>query len=171
MTPLENLTLDDLCADVTRLLQKHRLLDRQQDGRVSSAPDARTVRYYQQLGLVDSPRIVDREARYGWRQVLQLLAVKALQQMGLPLAQIQKRLIARTDAELEQVLRALAEDRNVRPKPPQTVAWREVVLEPGVRLMVEDGWSAPKDTEALARRIAATLAALSNAPQNGGTTR
>ncbi len=159
--PTDDLTLDTLCQDATRLLQKHALLDAQKDGRVTDAPDPRTVRYYQGLGLVDRPRIVDREARYGWKQVLQVLAIKALQHLGLPLGQIQNRLTGRSEAELESVLRGVTERPQPRKPAVKSVALREVVLEPGLRLLVEDGWTA-SDPETLVARFRAALTALSS---------
>ena len=69
----QDLGLQDLSREVEKLLEENRLLEAQPDGRVNAAPDARTVRYYGTLGLVDRPSIVDREARYGRRHVLQLV--------------------------------------------------------------------------------------------------
>ena len=164
--PTDDLTLDDLCQDATRLLQKNGLLDAQTDGRVSDAPDARTVRYYTTMGLVDRPRIVDREARYGWRQVLQVLTIKALQHQGRPLLQIQKLLYGRSEAELEAVLRGVTERPQPRRPAVKTVTVREVVLEPGLRLLVEDGFAA-SDADSLVARFRAAVAALS--ASNGGS--
>lgn len=157
--PNDDLTLDDLCRDASELLRKHGLLGAQADGRVTDAPDPRTVRYYATLGLVDRPRIVDREARYGWRQVLQVLAIKALQHIGLPLAQIQNRLTGRSEAELESILRGVTERPQPRKPSVKSVTLREVALEPGLRLLVEDGWT-PADTESLVSRFRTALAAL-----------
>src|SRR5204863_9327430 len=84
------------------------LLGAASDARVSAAPDARTVRYYTTLGLLDRPRIEGRQARYGERHLLQLLAIKALQALDFPLAEIQQRLYARSDAELKGLVEALA---------------------------------------------------------------
>jgi len=166
MTPLEHLTLEDLCRDATRLLAQHTLLHTQPDGRVTGAPDPRTVRYYTTLGLVDRPTIVDREARYGWRQVLQVLAIKALQHTGLPLARIQERLYARSEAELEAILRAVTERVPPVPAPVPSTLWREVVLEPGLRLSIGESWSASGDLDSLLSRIRAALAA--PPPAQGG---
>ncbi|MHC4393922.1 MAG: MerR family transcriptional regulator, partial [Planctomycetota bacterium] len=82
------------------------------DARVNARPDARTVRYYQGLGLIDRPKTRGRRARYGRRQFLQLVAIKALQSRRLPLSEIQARLYGLKDAELEQIVRAAA----VRPE-------------------------------------------------------
>jgi DNA-binding transcriptional MerR regulator len=159
------LTLDELSTEVSRLLEEKSLLEAQADGRVAAAPDARTVRYYGTLGLVDRPSIVEREARYGRRHVLQLVAVKALQARGLPLAEIQARLYGRSNSELETLLSAVSQERP-RPAGVRAVAWREVTVEPGFKLMVEDGWAPRMSPAALEERIRAALAALST-PEGG----
>ncbi len=72
------------------------------DGRVSAVPDARTVRYYQTVGLVDRPlRYEGRQAVYGFRHLLAVVAVKLLQARGLTLAQVQRALAAATPAQVE----------------------------------------------------------------------
>src|SRR5437867_10515760 len=93
-------TLEELSAEVERELGERGLLGAAPDPRVSAAPDARTVRYYTTLGLIDRPTIVGRQARYGRRHLRQLVAIKALQAGALPLAEIQQRLYGRTEAEL-----------------------------------------------------------------------
>jgi DNA-binding transcriptional MerR regulator len=159
------LTLDELSAEVGRLLEEKSLLEAQADGRVAAAPDARTVRYYGTLGLVDRPSIVEREARYGRRHVLQLVAIKALQSGGLPLAEIQARLYGRSNSELETLLNAVSQERP-RPAGVRPVRWREVTVEPGLKLMVEEGWAPRLSPAALEERIRAALAALST-PEGG----
>ncbi len=158
----DDLTLEELCERVSQLLIRNGLLNAQQDGRVSPAPEVRTIRYYATLGLIDRPRILDRQARYGRRHVAQLLAIKALQRSFLPLADIQARLYGRSTEELEAIVaslpRAKAEIRSV--------LWREVTIEPGLKLQVEHGWSGPSDPESLLERIRAALAALGET--NGG---
>ncbi len=159
------LTLEELSAEVGRLLEEKALLEAQADGRVAAAPDARTVRYYGTLGLVDRPSIVDREARYGRRHVLQLVAVKALQARGMPLAGIQEQLYGRSNSELETLLHAVSEQRP-RPQAVRPLRWREVTVEPGLKLMVEDSWATRLSPAALEERIRAALAALST-PEGG----
>lgn len=158
-----DLSLEELRERVSQMLTGCGLLDAQQDGRVSPAPDARTIRYYATLGLVDRPRIVDREARYGRRHVAQLLAIKALQRSSLPLAEIQARLYGRSTEELEAIVASLPRT----PAEVRTVLWREVTIEPGLKLQAEQGWSGPLDPESLLERIRAALAALG--PIDGGT--
>jgi DNA-binding transcriptional MerR regulator len=159
------LTLDELSLEVSRLLEEKALLEAQADGRVAAAPDARTVRYYGTLGLVDRPSIVEREARYGRRHVLQLVAVKALQARGLPLAEIQARLYGRSNSELETLLSAVQQERP-RPAGIRALRWREVTVEPGLKVMVEDGWAPRSSSAALEERIRAALAALTT-PEGG----
>jgi DNA-binding transcriptional MerR regulator len=157
--------LDELTLEAGRRLEEMGLLQAQADGRVTAAPDARTVRYYGTLGLVDRPAIVDREARYGRRHLLQLVAVKALQARGLPLAEVQARLYGSSNSELETLLQAVGQDR---PRPPavQPLRWREVTVEPGFKIQVEDGWASRLSPAALEERIRAALAALTT-PEGG----
>jgi DNA-binding transcriptional MerR regulator len=154
--------LDELSDRVARELGERGLLGAAADGRVSPAPDARTVRYYTTLGLLDRPRIEGRQARYAERHLLQLLAIKALQAFDLPLAEIQQRLYGRSDAELKALIESLASEARTSAAPAAQVPslrLREVALEPGVRLVVEEGWR-PRDPAALEARIRAALAAL-----------
>ncbi|MBI3855077.1 MAG: MerR family transcriptional regulator [Planctomycetes bacterium] len=159
------LSLEELSQEVGRLLEEKALMEAQADGRVAAAPDARTVRYYGTLGLVDRPSIVEREARYGRRHVLQLVAIKALQARGLPLAEIQARLYGRSNPELETLLQSVSQDRP-RPAAVRALRWREVTVEPGLKVMVEDGWAPRLSSAALEERIRAALAALST-PEGG----
>jgi DNA-binding transcriptional MerR regulator len=138
------------------------LLGAAPDGRVSAAPDARTVRYYTTLGLLDRPRIEGRQARYGERHLLQLLAIKALQAFDLPLAEIQQRLYGRGDAELKALVESLSAQARAKPSAaaaPPALRLREVAVEPGLRLIVEEAWR-PRDPAALEAKIRAALAAL-----------
>ncbi len=161
-----NLSLEELANEVAHLLEYYSLLGGVQDSRVSLVPDARTIRYYTTLGILDRPRMEGRQARYGKRQVLQLLSVKALQAQGLPLSDIQSRLFGLSDAELESLLVSLSQGR--QPRTEETVKpsiWMEVVIEPGVKLMVEKTWlSSGVSAEEMARKIQIALLALKNIP-------
>src|SRR2546430_4734044 len=131
--------LDELSDRVAHELGERGLHGAAADGRVSAVPDARTVRYYTTLGLLDRPTIEARQARYGERHLLQLLAIKALQAIDLPLAEIQQRLYARSDAELRALVEALTaealEHAAARKRELEVPALRlrEIALEPGVR--------------------------------------
>ncbi len=157
--------LDELSTRVAAELAERGLHGAAADGRVSAAPDARTVRYYTTLGLLDRPTIEARQARYGQRHLLQLLAIKALQAVDLPLAEIQQRLYARSDAELRGLVEALTAEAREHAAarkleaPFPALRLREIALEPGVRLIVEEGWR-PRDAAALEAKIRAALAAL-----------
>jgi DNA-binding transcriptional MerR regulator len=153
--------LEELSGRVAEELGGRGLLGAAPDARVSAAPDARTVRYYTTLGLIDRPRIEGRQAQYGDRHLLQLLAIKALQALELPLAQIQQRLYGRSDAELKALVESVAAQAKqaVQPNPLPAMRLREVAIEPGVRLMVEEGWQL-RDRAGLEGRIRAALAAL-----------
>jgi DNA-binding transcriptional MerR regulator len=152
-------TLDELVDEAKRLLDRLGVEAGDRDGRILSVPDARTVRYYTTFGLVDRPNIVDRQARYGRRQSLQLAAIKALQSQGLPLADVQKRLYARTDEELKALLETAAATLKRRPVREHSIAWREVILEPGLRLQAAEHWT-PGSADALRKRFEAALSAL-----------
>ncbi len=156
------LTLDELAGEVENTLSKKGLLEAQADGRISAAPDPRTVRYYTTLGLLDRPEIVAREARYGRRHVTQLCAIKALQAAALPLAEIQSRLYAKTDSELEALIASMSEARRRKKTEVHAVTWREVSIEPGLKILVEEGWTQRLSDAALEDRIRVALAALNN---------
>ncbi len=158
-----NLTLEELASEVAHLLDYYQLLGAVQDSRVSPVPDPRTIRYYTTLGLIDRPRMEGRLAKYGKRQVLQLLAIKALQGHGAPLSDIQSRLLGLNDRQLESLLVSLSQGRqsddgesNVK----KTRVWLEVVDEPGIKLLVDRDWISTVDTAGMAQRIQAALDAL-----------
>jgi DNA-binding transcriptional MerR regulator len=71
------------------------------NGRVTQLPDARMIRWYSTIGIVDKPSgFRGRTALYGYRHLLQLVAIKRLQAQGQPLAEIQARLTGATEATL-----------------------------------------------------------------------
>lgn len=156
------LSLEELAKQVALMLEKYRLLAVQQDARVSAVPDGRTIRYYTTLGLLDRPQMVGRQAKYGKRHVLQLLAVKALQAQALPLAEIQARLYGLSDEELETLLVSLSHqvDEGKPQGPVKPIVWCEVMLAPGVKVMIEEGRQGQVDLEALSRKIMAELEAI-----------
>src|SRR3954454_25055829 len=150
-TPSE-LSVGELVSAVQRILERAGIDDRSPDGRVTPIPDARTVRYYTTLGLVDRPRIVDREARYGPRQVLQLAAIKRLQAEGARLADIQERLYGQSDAELRALV-ATATTAVRRATSPEPVVWREVAIAPGLKILAQVGWTAGANTDELINQV------------------
>ncbi len=185
-TAATSLTLGELASEAQQLLQRHGLLGAQPDARVSAAPDARTVRYYTTLGLLDRPGYEGREARYGRRHLVQLVAIKALQAQGLSLSEVQQRLYGRSEQDLLSLAEALAAEAAAAAGTAQielpAAAFRtvhEVSLAPGLKLTAEPGWLAacgadPKSntaaTEAVLRaveeKVRAALAALARAEQS-----
>lgn len=73
--------------------------------RVRDVPDRRSVRWYVTRGLVDRPATSGRNALYGRRHLLQLVAIKRLQAQGRSLAEIQAELTGATDRTLDQLAR------------------------------------------------------------------
>ncbi len=93
-------SLGGLAAHATSLCARLRV--HPGDERVRIAPDERTLRYYQSVGLLDRPLRYDgRVAIYGYRHLVQAVAVKALQGEGLSLAQIQAALAGISTERLE----------------------------------------------------------------------
>ncbi|MFT3880313.1 MAG: helix-turn-helix domain-containing protein [Gemmatales bacterium] len=96
------MTFSDLCSAVVLALATDYTgtgSDRSRD-----VPDARTVRYYTTLGLLDRPAsFKGRTAYYGRKHLLQLVAIKRLQAKGLTLAQIQAQLVGMKPSQLEQL--------------------------------------------------------------------
>src|ERR1700730_10562045 len=100
-------TLDELGARVALALAVG--YDGQASKRVRDVPDRRTIRYYTTLGLIDRPaEMRGRTALYGRLHLLHLVSIKRLQAAGLSLAEVQARLLGRTDAELAEVARLSA---------------------------------------------------------------
>jgi hypothetical protein len=95
-------TLDELVRRVGRALVATDV--RAPNARVTELPDARAIRWYATIGLVDRPSGTrGRSALYGPRHLLQLVAVKRLQARGHTLAEIQTRLAGATDTDLRRV--------------------------------------------------------------------
>jgi DNA-binding transcriptional MerR regulator len=134
-------SLVELSQAVESLLAKENLLKTNQDKRVSSIPDARTIRYYRSLHLLDRPKIIKRQAFYEERHLLQVLAIKALQGLSMPLSEIQARLYGRTNDELISILTAISGERAKGLNEIRLIRWREVTLEEGLKLLAEEKWN------------------------------
>lgn len=97
-------SLDELTARVAHALASDGV--RAPNGRVRELPDARAIRWYTTIGLVDRPLVGPRRSsRYTDRHLLQLVAVKRLQAAGLSLAEIQAELVGATETALRAVAR------------------------------------------------------------------
>ncbi len=154
------MTIEELCTETERELARLGLADAQSDGRVTAAPDIRAVRYYTTLGLLHRPRIAGRQAVYDAGHVRRLVAIKALQLEGLPLAKIQERLFGRSETELDALIAAVTTNGQAKENAVKPTVWREFVLSPGLKLMAEADWSPPADAAELDRIIRAAVAAL-----------
>ncbi len=133
------LTLEALADATARLLRQLRL--RPDEGRVAEAADARGIRYYQTIGVVDRPlRYEGRRAVYGYRHLIQLLCVKKLQQEGHPLQLIQQGLAGRTTESLEQALAASTAPAATSCEEPETGRSGRLVaaqVAPGVTVTID----------------------------------
>jgi DNA-binding transcriptional MerR regulator len=94
-------TIEDLVGRANEVFQKHGLVA--PNGRVRELVSPRLVRLYTTLGLIDRPVLRGRTGFYGIRHLMQLVAIKRLQSEGWSLAEIQNRLLALSDEELEQI--------------------------------------------------------------------
>lgn len=75
----------------------------QTSGRVRDVPDARTIRYYTTIGVLDRPlEMRGRTAYYGRRHLLQIVAVKRLQARGMSLVDIQKNIAGADNSSLKR---------------------------------------------------------------------
>jgi DNA-binding transcriptional MerR regulator len=94
--------IDELAGVVARALGTAGY-DGQPSRRVRGVPDLRTIRYYTTLGILDGPlEMQGRTAYYGWRHLLQLVAIKRLQAAGCSLVAIQQRLSGADNRRLSQ---------------------------------------------------------------------
>ncbi len=85
--------------------ESQRFVDDGESRRVQWKPSGRQIRYYSTLGLLDKPDTENgRTVWYGPRHLLQLLAIKHLQQEGLKLADIQQALAGSTPEQLQSLV-------------------------------------------------------------------
>jgi len=107
--PVEGVGLEELAELANRLLDARHVVVR--DGRAGDRVDARTIRFYQTLGIVPKPAYEGRRAIYERDHLVRVVASKALQAGGYSLAQIQGALPMRKTDELTQALLELEGDR------------------------------------------------------------
>src|SRR4051812_23633656 len=98
----DRFTLDELSARIGERVHEAGLA--QGNGQISDRPDARTLRYYTTLGLMDRPvEIRDRRALYTEAHVDQVVAIKRLQAAGHSLSEIQSLLAGLAPAAIRQL--------------------------------------------------------------------
>lgn len=114
--PLDTLRIDDLVHHAAEIVPQ--VAGPQWRHKVTAIPDARTVRYYIQQGLVDPPHGSSGSAAlYRYRHLLQLVTVKVLQSHYLPIRRIKETIDQLTDQELEKLLEGWREPL-ATPQPP-----------------------------------------------------
>ena len=92
-------TLSELVAEVAAQLQRN--YHASNNGQVRAVPDERAIRYYTSIGLVDRPAAMrGRTALYSRRHLAQLVAIKRMQALDKPLAEIQQTLPTLDDKTL-----------------------------------------------------------------------
>jgi hypothetical protein len=132
-----------------------------------AALSARGVRFYVANGLLDRPEGRGTAATYGYRHLLQLLAIKIRQREGQTLDVIKRELAQVTGDALERrVAQALAPVLGPTPSPvaaeasaqeasPDTL-WRRLAIAPGVELLLRSDAAAP-GSEAVRRAVRSAL--------------
>jgi hypothetical protein len=91
-------TLDELSSSARKVLSSV------QTSSAIGTPSTRLSRDYVRRGIIDAPRRAGREAHYGYRQLLQLVAARLLILDGWPLAKISEQFGALTDRQLEKLI-------------------------------------------------------------------
>jgi DNA-binding transcriptional MerR regulator len=127
-----------------------------------AAPSARAIRFYVAQRLLDRPEGAGTTATYGYRHLLQLLAIKIRQREGQTLEVIKKELAGVSGEQLERrVATALAPalthsaDLTVRQDDAQPVAeWRRVQVADGIELHVRTDAAGAREDALVAMREA-----------------
>ncbi len=138
--PPEGIALESLAEAANALLAQDGVVAR--DGRVASSVDARTIRFYQTLGILPKPRYTGRRASYGPEHLVRVLAAKQLQAEGYSLAQVQSSLPQRSTDDLLRALIAKARSATEAPPPlrsdaPSTTHLLSVRLAEGVTVLID----------------------------------
>lgn len=132
-----------------------------------AAPSMRAVRFYVSLGLLDRPEGAGTAATYGYKHLIQLLAIKIRQREGQTLDVIKKEMAITTGDALERrVATALASVLGAAPLPVADdgllgTPWRRAQVAEGIELHVRADSPAARD-DALAAVRDAIRAALGN---------
>ena len=110
---LKAVTIDDLVSLLDEVLPQ--IVGPQEDNKVTEIPTVRTIRYYISSGLVD--KAIDYKgsaAIYGYRHLLQLVAIKHLQANNFQIKKIGEIIQGLTNEELEGLLVSPQEDEKIR---------------------------------------------------------
>lgn len=122
-----------------------------------SGQTIRTARYYIQIGLVDKPEGETRAARYGTKQLEQLLLVQKWVAAGLSLERIREQLHGA--AELPKTAR----------RPGTLEVKSHLLLADGIELVIEPGAAglSPEDVKGFAKSVMALYAEMKKNEENG----
>ena len=138
-----------------------------------AAPSARSVRFYVSHGLLDRPEGTGTAATYGYRHLLQLLAIKIRQREGQRLEVIKKEMKELAGDALERRVAttlapalATGSDVAVQHDDDRPAVWRRLPVADGIELHVRDDSPAARD-EALVAMREAVRAALGRAEIRG----
>jgi DNA-binding transcriptional MerR regulator len=127
-------------------------------------PSARAVRFYVANGLLDRPEGAGTAATYGYRHLLQLLAIKIRQREGQTLESIKQEMREVTGDALERrVAQSLTpalvlSGGNGHAHSDAPASWRRVPVSDGVEVHVRDDSPASRDSVLLAIREAVRAA-------------
>jgi DNA-binding transcriptional MerR regulator len=127
-----------------------------------AAPSARAVRFYVASGLLEHPEGSGTSATYGYRHLLQLLAIKIRQREGETLESIkremqgvtgdalERRVATSLEAALGATVQTLASSADDEPG----ASWRRMAVADGVELHVRSDAPAARDEAMVAMREA-----------------
>jgi len=129
------------------------------DGRAADRPDPRLLRYYQGIGIVSRPlRYERRQAVYGFRHLLEILAAKTLQARGLTLAQIQRALIGKPARALLAILEGAGASAPPAARPAEAGdRWIRIALPGGGIAFIPEGAPSSMDPQEAGRALAEAL--------------
>ncbi|MBI2795437.1 MAG: MerR family transcriptional regulator [Gemmatimonadetes bacterium] len=125
-----------------------------------AAPSARSVRFYVSIGLLDRPEGAGTAATYGYKHLLQLLAIKVRQREGQTLDVIKAEMRDVTGDALERrvatalaaSLGAIAPAAGVSEDTGDAPAWRRLVVADGIEVHVRTDSPAARDDALVAIR-------------------
>jgi DNA-binding transcriptional MerR regulator len=181
--------LETLVVHANALLPRYLPAEKASD-KVRDEVNARLVRHYTTAGLIDEPAKEGREARYGFRHLLQVLVVRRLLQEGCASAAVFRLTSGRSNEELENLLDSgltpsdsnpateflrglrpqLSGNRanqrsNTRPRTdPSASAWERHPVTPGVELHLRADLARPMDTGTL-NKVLEQISALLRRPR------
>ena len=116
-----------------------------------ATPSARAVRFYVANGLLDRPEGAGTAATYGYRHLLQLLAIKIRQREGQTLESIKREMRDVTGDALERRIAAsLAPALSLQmnplvPRDGGVASWRRLRIADGIEVNVRDDSPAARD--------------------------